>query len=75
LAKPYTESTGIFALKTGGMDSKIQQESRRIETLDRQLAVKEADLKRQYSQMDGAYNRMEQMSTSLQRFQQQNSNN
>jgi flagellar hook-associated protein 2 len=75
LAKPYTESTGIFALKAGNMDSKIQQETRRIETLDRQLAAKEADLKRQYSQMEGAYNRMEQMSTSLGRLQQQNGNN
>jgi flagellar capping protein FliD len=74
LAKPYTESTGIFALKAGNMDFKIQQENRRIETFDRQLAAKEADLKRQYSQMEGAYNRMEQMSTSLDRFQQQNSN-
>jgi flagellar hook-associated protein 2 len=75
LTKPYVESTGIFALKAGNIDSKIQQEGRRIETLDRQLAAKEADLKRQYSQMEGAYNRMEQMSTSLGRFQQQNSNN
>jgi len=75
LAKPYVESTGIFALKAGNIDSKIQQENRRIETLDRQLAAKEADLKRQYSQMEGAYNRMEQMSTSLDRFQQQNNNN
>jgi len=74
LTKPYVESTGIFAIKTGNIDSKIQQESRRIETLDRQLAAKEADLKRQYSQMEGAYNRMEQMGTSLDRFQQQNSN-
>jgi len=75
LTKPYVESTGIFAAKTSSMDSKIQQESRRIETLDRQLAAKEADLKRQYSQMEGAYNRMEQMGTSLDRFSQQNSNN
>ena len=75
LAKPYVESTGIFALKTNNIDAKIQQESRRIETLDRQLAAKEAELKRQYAQMEGAYNRMEQMGTSLDRFQQQNSNN
>jgi len=75
LAKPYVESTGIFALKASNIDSKIQQESRRIETLDRQLAAKEADLKRQYSQMEGAYNRMEQMSSSLDRFQVQSNNN
>ena len=75
LAKPYVESTGIFALKASNMDFKIQQENRRIATLDRQLAAKEAELKKQYSQMEGAYNRMEQMGTSLDRFSQQNSNN
>jgi len=75
LTKPYINSTGIFALKTGNIDSKIQQESKRIETLDRQLAAKEAELKKQYSQMENAYNRMEQMSGSLNNFQQQNNNN
>ena len=75
LAKPYAESGGIIALKTGTMNSKIDQEKRRVETLDRQLARKEAELKKQYGQMEGAYNRMESMSTSLNRFQQQNSNN
>jgi flagellar capping protein FliD len=75
LAKPYVESTGIFALKANNIDARIQQDTRRIETLDRQLAAKEADLKRQYSQMEGAYNRMEQMGNSLDRFQLQNNNN
>ena len=74
LTRPYTESTGLFAQKAGNMTMRIDQEKRRIETLDRQLAVKEADLKKQYSQMEGAYSRMEQMSASFGRFQQQNSN-
>ncbi|MCL2130109.1 MAG: flagellar filament capping protein FliD, partial [Treponema sp.] len=72
LIRPYTESTGLFAQKTGSMNSRIDEEKRRIQTLDRQLALKEADLKKQYGQMEGAFNRMEQMSTSLDRFQQQN---
>ena len=75
LTKPYTETGGLIALKTSNMNSRIDQEKRRIETLDRQLASKEADLKKQYGQMEGAFNRMEQMTTSLDRFQQQNSNN
>ena len=75
LMKPYAESGGIIALKTGTVDSRIDQEKRRILTLDRQLAAKEAELKKQYGQMEGAYTRMEQMSGSLDRFQQQNSNN
>jgi flagellar hook-associated protein 2 len=75
LTRPYTERGGLFAQKTSGMDSRIVQERQRIATLDRQLAVREATLIRQFSQMEGAYNRMEQMSSSLDRFQQQNSNN
>ena len=75
LTRPYTETGGLITLKTGTIDSRIDQEKRRIQTLDRQLAQKEADLKKQYGQMEGAYNRMEQMSTSLDRFQQQNNNN
>jgi flagellar hook-associated protein 2 len=74
LAKPYAETGGFIAMKTGNINSRIDQEKRRIETLDRQLAAKEADLKKQYGQMEGAYRRMEQMSTSLDRFQQQNGN-
>jgi flagellar hook-associated protein 2 len=74
LAKPYVETGGIIALKTGTADNRIDQEKRKIDTLDRQLSAKEADLKRQYGQMEGAYNRMEQMGASLDRFNQQNSN-
>jgi flagellar hook-associated protein 2 len=75
MTKPYVETSGLIALKTGTVDSRITQEKRRMETFDRQLAAKEAELKIQYSQMESAYNRMEQMSTSLDRFSQQNSSN
>jgi flagellar hook-associated protein 2 len=75
LTKPYVESGGIITLKTGTIDSRITQDQRRLETLDRQLAAKEAALKLQYGQMEGAYNRMEQMSTSLEQFSQRSNNN
>ncbi|MDR1300852.1 MAG: flagellar filament capping protein FliD [Treponema sp.] len=71
LAKPFVEIGGIIALKTGTIDSQISQEQRRVETLERQLALKEASLKIQYGQMEGAYNRMERMSSSLDQFSQQ----
>ncbi|MDR1956490.1 MAG: flagellar filament capping protein FliD [Treponema sp.] len=71
LAKPFVEIGGIIALKTGTIDSQINQEQRRVETLERQLALKEASLKNQYGQMEGAYNRMERMSSSLDQFSQQ----
>ncbi|MDR2392907.1 MAG: flagellar filament capping protein FliD [Treponema sp.] len=71
LTKPFVEIGGIIALKSGTIDSQISQEQRRVETLERQLALKEASLKNQYGQMEGAYNRMERMSSSLDQFSQQ----
>ncbi|MDR3166650.1 MAG: flagellar filament capping protein FliD, partial [Treponema sp.] len=75
VSKPFVESGGFISLKTGTIDSRISQDQRRIETLERQLAAKEASLKVQYGQMEGAYNRMERMSTSLDQFNRQNNNN
>jgi len=69
--KPYVETGGIVALKTGTLDSKINQEVRRIATLDRQLAAKEESLRKQYSSMENAYSRMEKMGTSLENFSNQ----
>jgi flagellar capping protein FliD len=75
LTRPYVETGGLLAQKTNNMDSRISQEQQRIATLDRQLAAKEADLRRQYAQMESAFARMEQMTSSFDRFNQQNSNN
>jgi flagellar hook-associated protein 2 len=74
VSKPFVESGGFISLKTGTIDSRISQDQRRIETLERQLAAKEAALKIQYGQMEGAYSRMERLSTSLDQFSQQNNN-
>jgi flagellar hook-associated protein 2 len=71
LSKPYVETGGVVSLKTGTLDSKINQEQRRIATLDRQLEAKEASLKRQYGNMESAYSRMEKMGTSLDNFSKQ----
>ncbi|MDR0554351.1 MAG: flagellar filament capping protein FliD [Treponema sp.] len=75
LTRPYVEIGGLIALKTGSIDSRIDQEERRITSLDRQLAAKESALKKQYGEMEGAYSRMEQMSTSIDQFSQQANNN
>jgi flagellar hook-associated protein 2 len=75
LSRPYVESGGFIALKTGTIDSRISQDRRRIETMDRQLAAREAQLKLQYGQMEGTYSRMEQMSSSLDNLSRQNSTN
>ena len=70
--RPFVETGGIISQKTSNMNSRIAQETRRVETMDRQLAIREADLRRQYSMMESAFERMERMSTSLDRFSQQN---
>jgi len=75
LSRPFVETGGIISLKTGTIDSQISQDRRRIDTMDRQLAAKEAELKIQYSRMESAYSRMEQMSDSLDNFSRQNSSN
>jgi flagellar hook-associated protein 2 len=75
LTKPFVETGGLISLKTGTLDTQIGQEERRIQTMDRQLAGKEDSLRRQYGQMEGAYNRMEQMSTSLDNFSRRANNN
>ncbi|MDR2159745.1 MAG: flagellar filament capping protein FliD [Treponema sp.] len=73
--KPFVESGGFISLKTGTIDSRISQDRRRIDNMERQLAAKEMALRVQYGQMEAAYNRMERMSTSFDQFSQQNSNN
>ncbi|GHV84385.1 hypothetical protein AGMMS50212_17250 [Spirochaetia bacterium] len=70
--RPYVELGGIIAGKTGTIDSRISANTKRIETMDRQLANKEQSLRTQYGQIEGAYNRMERMSNSLDSFNQQN---
>jgi flagellar hook-associated protein 2 len=75
LTQPYIETGGIITLKTGTIDSRINQDTRRIDTMERQLAAKELALKTQYAQMESTYSRMEQMSTSLDSFTQQANNN
>ena len=68
LIRPYVQTGGILALKTGGLDDRISQEEKRIDTLDKQLAAKEQSLKQQYSKMEGALDSMEKTSSSLDNF-------
>ncbi|MDR1574772.1 MAG: flagellar filament capping protein FliD [Treponema sp.] len=75
LAKPFVDTGGIVALKTGTIDSRITQDKGRIETMEKRLAAKEAELKLQYGRMEGAYARMEQTAASLDNFGRQNSGN
>ena len=75
ISRPFHETGGIITLKTNTIDSRLSQDRRRIESMDRQLAAKEAELKVQYARMESAYARMQQMTSSLENFSRQNSNN
>lgn len=73
LLKPYVETAGLISVKTGTLDRQISQQKRSIEDLDRQLATKEADLKRQYASMEASLGQMEGTSSSIDQFSKQNS--
>jgi flagellar hook-associated protein 2 len=74
ITRPYVETGGLIALKTGSLDRSIGDGRQRIESIDRQLATKEQTLKTQYGQMENAYNQMERMSSTLENFGSNNSN-
>jgi flagellar hook-associated protein 2 len=73
--QPYGGLGGIIATRTSGIDSRIDSNNRRIETMDRQLADKEQSLRIQYGELEGAYSRMERLSNSIEQFGRQTSNN
>ena len=74
LSRPFVETGGIVALRTATIDSRVRQDTRRIEAMDEQLARREADLRIQYSRMESAWARMESLQNSLNSFQNQNNN-
>jgi flagellar hook-associated protein 2 len=73
--QPYGGLGGIIATKTSGIDSRIDSNNRRIETIDRQLADKEQSLRIQYGELEVAYSRMERLSNSIEQFGRQTNNN
>ncbi len=73
LTRPYVETGGLIATRTATLDTRIKADERRLITMDKQLADKEASLRAQYSQMENAFSRMEQMTNSLDNFSKQNS--
>ncbi len=74
LFRPYVETGGILASKTRTFDTQIASQQTRIETLDRQLVAKEAELRRKYGMMEGALQSMERSSQDISNFMKQNDN-
>jgi len=74
LFRPYVETGGILSVKTRTFDTQIASQQTRIETLDRQLIAKEAELRRKYGMMEGALQNMERSSQDISNFMKQNDN-
>ncbi|MBN1242998.1 MAG: flagellar filament capping protein FliD [Spirochaetales bacterium] len=68
LLGPYVDTGGIVQLKTGTIDAKAKDQTAMIDTLVRQLAAKESELRREYGALEGALDRMESLSTSIENF-------
>jgi len=72
LLKPYVETGGIVSQRRSTLSSQIERQKRSIETMEEQLARKEAEYKRKYGLMEGALNQMERTSRSIDNFSQRN---
>ena len=75
LTRPFVEIGGIISLKTNTIDSRIAQDQRRVDNMERQLAARETELRIQYARMESAFARMERLSDSFENFNQQNRHN
>lgn len=62
LMKAYVETGGIVSTRTSTLDSQMTEQKKQIDSLETQLARKEADLKRKYGLMESSLNQMEQSS-------------
>ncbi len=67
----YTQTGGIFALKTSSLDSKIKNSETKITKLESQMATKEAELRNKYSQMEGSLNSLEAQQSTISNFTKQ----
>ncbi len=70
---PYTQTGGIFAMRTATLNTKIESTNKKIAQLDVQLADKEANLKAKYGQMEGTLGNLQSQSNAISNFSKQNS--
>ena len=72
LMRPYVETGGIISTRTRTIDTQVVRQQRDLENFDRQLASKEADLKRKFGMMEGALGQMESSASAWDNFGKQN---
>ena len=70
----YTQTGGIFAMKTSSLNNKIKSSEKKISKLEEQMDEKEASLKNKYSQMESSLNSLESQQNSISNFSKQNQN-
>ncbi len=59
---PYVQTGGIIAIRSSGMDTRISQTESRIERYNERLATTEQQLRREFGQMEGALEQLEEQS-------------
>lgn len=72
--RAYYSSNGIFSYKISSIDTKMDRTRRDISNYELKLEDKEAELRKKYTQMEGALSSMQQTSNSLQNFGNSGSN-
>jgi flagellar hook-associated protein 2 len=72
LMRPYVETGGIISSRTRTIDTQVVRQQRDIENFDRQLASKEAELKRKFGMMEGSLGQMESSARAWENFGKQN---
>lgn len=70
LLNPYLGRSGIFAIRSNGVDERIKSTEKRVETYDKQLEKKERELRHKYHTMDGALRSLQKQSDAIQNFNQ-----
>ncbi len=70
--KPYAQSGGIIASRIQGIDMRISRTDREIDNYTDYLSRKEQELRREYGQMEGALENMQQSSEALRNLSRNN---
>ncbi len=68
MLKPYVDTGGIVAIKTGTIDTEVGAEKRTIASLDERILAKQDELKRKYGMMEGALSQMQGTSSAIDNF-------
>ncbi|HZK20310.1 MAG TPA: flagellar filament capping protein FliD, partial [Treponemataceae bacterium] len=66
--RAYTMTGGVIAMKTSGLDSKMNTSTAKIANLEESVARKEQSLKEKYGSMESTLNLLESQSSTIENF-------